>query len=221
MATPDLGVLTGRIYGTAQGAIRRGLITRLTGGADREDWTSWAARQTGAVRRWVADLLAAAGRRVVAVLARLLPPRWRGEVMRRVDSAHLRAAAQVVTAYRRAVVAGSTDVRSRAAAVRRTLNRLLAAGVTAFVDRTGRRWSIAAYLAMVAATAQTAAEVERVMRSGVRRARVAGGPGECERYCRPWIGRVIQLGGTGPRTLYAARRAGLFHPNCRCRLVPS
>lgn len=118
------------------------------------------------------------------------------------------------------------------------LNRFARRGVTGFVDRAGRGWSMESYVEMAVRTATAHAAVDahtaRLEASGHDLVIVSDAPQECAR-CRPWEGKVLSLsGGTvgaiqtdhatadGQRvrvhvagTLRQARAAGLYHPGCR------
>lgn len=129
----------------------------------------------------------------------------------------LRAAADVTM--------GSTNRRE---ASRRHLERLTARGIKGFQDRSGRSWEMGAYAEMVGRTTAAQAALEghasRLLAAGVDTVVVSNAPEECK-ACRPWEGRVLSLTGqTRGRlkdgkvvagTMAEARRAGLFHPNCR------
>ncbi|MFF5642075.1 phage minor capsid protein [[Kitasatospora] papulosa] len=112
-------------------------------------------------------------------------------------------------------------------------------GITAFVDRAGRRWKLTSYAEMAVRTGVARAATDAHMRTleaaGVELVIVSSSPRECP-LCRPWETRVLTIGGPdGARTvevehatedghlvpvrvagsLDEARRAGLQHPNCR------
>ncbi|MEU2759383.1 phage minor capsid protein [Streptomyces sp. NPDC007094] len=112
-------------------------------------------------------------------------------------------------------------------------------GITSFVDRAGRRWSLPSYAEMAVRTATARAATESHMRTltehGVDLVVVSSSPRECP-LCRPWERKVLSIGGpSGPRTvevehavedgrlvwvdvagsLDEARARGLQHPNCR------
>jgi hypothetical protein len=107
-------------------------------------------------------------------------------------------------------------------------------GVTGFVDRAGRSWSMTSYAEMIGRTAATQAIMQghrdRLVDAGRDLVMISDAPEECER-CRPWEGKVLSLTGqtragtyTAAETSYVvagtlaqATAAGLFHPNCRHR----
>ena len=122
------------------------------------------------------------------------------------------------------------------------VQRFLAEGVTDFVDRGGRRWTIGAYAEMAGRTsvnrAYNDAGVWRMQQSGINLVTVVRGLDSC-RKCAEWAGKILSTDGTPAgtyelphatedgtstvtvdATVEAARNAGWGHPNCRCRLVP-
>lgn len=132
---------------------------------------------------------------------------------------------------------------TRRQASERAWNKLIDQGVTAFRDRSGRKWSLSAYVEMATRSAVVQATVEAhtatLVANGVELVQVSNAPQECI-MCRPWEGKVLTLtGGPGARTvrvehatddgrfisvrvagsLTEAVAAGLFHPNCRHRVV--
>jgi hypothetical protein len=129
-----------------------------------------------------------------------------------------RDAAQAVTDR---MAAGDLTRRQASALI---VRRLADQGVTAFVDKGGRRWELGSYAEMVARTASMQAlvvgHVDQLQAAGHDLVMVSDAPEECE-LCRPWEGTVLSLTGSTKRyaTLQRARSAGLFHPNCRHRLV--
>lgn len=134
----------------------------------------------------------------------------------------------------RTVLGTSTDdVRKR------TLEEFLSRGVTGFVDRSGRRWTLGAYTEMAVRTATqrayTEASVHRMSRAGLRAVSILGNNDACP-MCAPWFGKVLSIDGTPAglyefdhsfelgqtvevriaATLEEARAQGLMHPNCAC-----
>lgn len=121
------------------------------------------------------------------------------------------------------------------------VQRFLAEGITGFVDKADRRWTIGAYAEMAGRTtvnrAFNDAGVWRMQQSGINLVTVVRGLDSC-RKCAAWAGRILSTDGSpaGPRllphateeravtvsvagTVEDARAAGWNHPNCRCRLV--
>lgn len=143
----------------------------------------------------------------------------------------------------RTVIAQTTGrvllgTQTRRGVAQQVLDRLASSGVGGFVDSAGRRWELASYVEMATRTAaqraMSTAHDETLQRNGVDLVIVSNAPQECRR-CRPWEGKVLSLSG-GTRgtvrlasavdpaktvevhvsgSLDEAKRAGLFHPNCR------
>lgn len=123
---------------------------------------------------------------------------------------------------------------------RQAVQRFLDRGVTAFVDKSDRRWTIGAYAEMAGRTATARAwndaGVWRMQQSGLNLVTVQGGFDAC-RKCAPWIGKILSTDGTTGTitlphstqdravtitihgTVEEARAAGWAHPNCRDRLT--
>lgn len=121
------------------------------------------------------------------------------------------------------------------------VQQFLAEGITGFVDRGNRRWTIGAYAEMAGRTsvnrAFNDAGVFRMQQAGINLVTIVRGLDSCE-PCAAWAGKILSTDGTpaGPRvlpstvaresltvsvagTLNDARNAGFQHPNCRCRTV--
>lgn len=111
------------------------------------------------------------------------------------------------------------------------LRRLARAGITGFVDRSGKRWELGSYVESASRSALMNATIEghtqRLQANDVNLVIVSDVPQECYR-CRPFEGKILAIGNTVPGglahegrpipvygTLTQARRAGLFHPSCR------
>lgn len=134
--------------------------------------------------------------------------------------------------YNRVTLTAAAEVASgainRREASRRALLRYAREGVKGFTDRSGRQWEMGAYAEMTARTtvAQAAVEghSERLQSYGIDTVIVSNASEECK-LCRPFEGKVLSLTGktsgrlsdgrTVVATLAEARRAGLYHPNCR------
>ena len=105
--------------------------------------------------------------------------------------------------------------------VQRKMERLAAdGGVTAFVDKSGRAWSMATYTEMLARTTtmqvyNKAKEIE-FREHGEDLVIISSHPKACE-LCVPWQGKVLSLSGKNKDypSMQEAVNAGLFHPNCR------
>ncbi len=146
------------------------------------------------------------------------------ELERSLETTYLRILRSAEDAYRsviaEVVAEGMTGAYTRRTAAQAALDRFAVRGVSGFVDRLGRQWSLASYTEMAVRTttahAALEAKAQRYAASGWDLVRVSDAPGECG-ICRPWEGRVLSLNGRTPGypTLAEARAAGLFHGNCR------
>lgn len=140
--------------------------------------------------------------------------------------------------YQRAIrdsetlMATGTIVRREAVAM--AVDHLLVEGEDRFVDASGRRWHLDAYVRMAGRTAAQQAAVEGQLDGMRARGRdlvvISDSPREC-RLCRPWEGKLLSVSGAtvegtevdGHRvhgTVTEARAAGLWHPNCSHRADP-
>lgn len=141
---------------------------------------------------------------------------------------------EVVTRAAAAPVLG-LSTRLRAAQV--AWDRLLADGVTGFVDRAGRRWELASYVEMATRTvvhqALRTGRLDQFLAAGYELIRISDSPQECH-LCRPFEHAVLRIAGHGTgrvqvehatrdgvmvtvhvkATLPEAIARGLFHPNC-------
>ena len=122
-----------------------------------------------------------------------------------------------------------------------TVQRFLSEGITGFVDKANRRWTIGAYSEMAGRTSVNRAFNDagtwRMQQAGINLVTVVRGLDSCE-SCAAWAGKILSTDGTpaGPVVLPSttsqqsitvivagsvadARNAGWNHPNCRCRLV--
>ena len=121
-----------------------------------------------------------------------------------------------------AQMSGQTTTRQAARQIRA---RLEANGMQAFVDKSGREWTMKRYSDMLARTAsqqaQTAGTVSRLVQRGYDLATFTKVATDTE-ACRIWKERVVSLTGAteGYPTLAEAREAGILHPNCRHRVIP-
>jgi hypothetical protein len=147
--------------------------------------------------------------------------------------------------YRRAVALDSTTVLlgtgTTQTAQAAAWNRLLDGGVTGFVDKSGRRWTLSAYTEMATRSATRRAyndaHVGALRQAGIDLVSVVVGRGSCE-PCARWAGKVLRTdnGPTGrirvqhatedrevtvtvAGTLDEAKAHKWRHPNCRCRTV--
>jgi hypothetical protein len=125
---------------------------------------------------------------------------------------------QIVAEASRASAAG---LATRDQVRRRMIGQFTAHGVTGFVDKRGRTWSLKSYTEMASRTAAAQAHLEgtvdRLITVGITHGKISTSPAGCD-LCQPWEGKVVQISGprqawSGP-TLDDARAAGLFHPRC-------
>jgi hypothetical protein len=156
------------------------------------------------------------------------------EAVTSVTATHGRILRTSMDAYRQVVADASGQVllgtQTRREAAQRALNDFAGRGVTGFIDRAGRGWSLESYTEMAVRTTTAKAAVnahtDRLQSYGQDLIVVSDAPQEC-RLCRPWEGKVLSLSGAtvgtvdgsgGVRvagTLADATAAGLFHPGCR------
>jgi hypothetical protein len=145
---------------------------------------------------------------------------------------------RVVSLYSPDTLLGITTSRVQQA---RAVQRFLAEGIPAFVDRGGRRWTVGAYAEMAGRTsvarAYNDAGVWRMQQSGIHLGTISGSADACKK-CAPWIGKVLSLDGSVSGTVTLphatenrsvtvqvdgridqARSAGWGHPNDRCKIV--
>ena len=184
----------------------------------------------------VAQLTAAGGYAVAAIELELR------DALRKLNERVLRApvdAYQAMTAkHIGSLLGGATTQR---ALHRRLLDLYLADGLTGFIDKSGRRWTIGAYSEMATRTAAARAwrdqSVASLEAAGIATFTPVIGASACGK-CGQWQGKVITQGGqtgwvTVPHaitgkptrllidaTLDQMRASGWGHPNCRCTLVP-
>ena len=110
---------------------------------------------------------------------------------------------------------------TRKQAVQQVLNDFASQGVTGFVDKAGRKWSLPTYANMAVGTAMHRANIEghldKLREMGENLVVVSDHAGECP-LCRPWEGKVLAIEHDGEHpTIDQARGAGLEHPGCRHR----
>ncbi|PWC05402.1 phage minor capsid protein [Agromyces badenianii] len=144
---------------------------------------------------------------------------------------------RIMSLYSPSTLLGVTTSRVMQA---QAVQRFLSEGITDFIDRGNRRWTIGAYAEMAGRTtvnrAFNDAGVWRMQQSGIDLVTVVRGLDSCEK-CAAWAGKILSTNGiVGPVTLPhatdegtvtvvvdatvdQARNSGWNHPNCRCRLV--
>jgi len=98
-------------------------------------------------------------------------------------------------------------------------------GLTALVDKGGRRWSFEAYSDMLTRTKLVEASnnglKNRLAQSGYDLVQVSEHATSCP-LCEPWQGKILSISGNHPDypTDEEAKADNLWHPNCRHRLLP-
>ena len=145
---------------------------------------------------------------------------------------------RVVAMYSPNTLLGVTTSRVQQASA---VQRFLSEGITGFVDKANRRWTIGAYAEMAGRTtvnrAFNDAGIWRMGQAGINLVTVVRGLDSC-RKCAAWAGKILSTDGTTgvinlphatidgvtvpvhiAGTVEQARAAGWGHPNCRCRLV--
>lgn len=119
---------------------------------------------------------------------------------------------------------------TRRQASQAALDRFASKGIKGFVDSAGRKWEIESYAEMAVRTAsgraQIAGTLDRMQLRGIDFVIVSNAPEECK-ACRLWEGKILSVSGNGVGkqegfrvvgSVDDARRAGLFHANCRHNL---
>jgi hypothetical protein len=116
-------------------------------------------------------------------------------------------------------------------AARSMVRDLRRRGVSAFVDRSGRQWSLDTYAEMAVRTTTRQAVVHgalnRMAAQGINLARISSHAGSCT-ICAPYDGVLVSLDGQtrdhdgeSVATLEAMPNGGPpFHPNCRHTILP-
>lgn len=102
-------------------------------------------------------------------------------------------------------------------------------GLTALIDKAGRKWDLDTYAEMLIRTkvveARNLGLANQVAEAGQDLVEVSSHASSCD-LCSPWEGKILSLTGktVGYPTLSDAEANGLFHPNCRHAinvLIPS
>lgn len=145
---------------------------------------------------------------------------------------------RIVAIYSPNTVLGITTSRVQQA---QAVQRFLSEGITDFVDKGGRRWTVGSYAEMAGRTtvnrAFNDAGVWRMQQSGINLVTVVRGLDSCQK-CAQWAGKILSTDGTPAGayqlphstgqgsvtvtvagTVDGARNTGWNHPNCRCRLA--
>lgn len=93
-------------------------------------------------------------------------------------------------------------------------------GITGFVDKAGRQWTLQNYSRMAAITATNNAlregTINRIQERGHDLVRVSSHSGSCKK-CEQYNGATLSISGNDPDypSLGEARGNGLFHPRCK------
>jgi hypothetical protein len=114
---------------------------------------------------------------------------------------------------------GYTPQQAQAKAWREFMRR----GITGFTDKSGREWSLSAYVEMAVRTASqrayNASRLQVIQYLGGNLVFVSDDGHPCPQ-CQPWQNRVLCIVPDGEHPSVAdATAAGLFHPNCRHHLA--
>lgn len=166
-----------------------------------------------------------------------------GEVQEMAQTAYQSAEAQVLGrvdpgAYRQSVLRGAivseTMGRGSLSTVEEVMRNLQAAGITAFVDKAGREWSLSAYGAMAVRTTVRQAQVSAVLTADDHDLWKIKEIGSTCRLCATYEGRVYSKSGMNPNYPPLAAAFGKMdpagpndlsntflniHPNCLHSLV--
>lgn len=113
-----------------------------------------------------------------------------------------------------------SGVDTRIQASQKMLNEMSVKGITSFVDKAGRSWSLSSYAEMcvrtVGAHAALQGHIDRQLEVGEDLVKVSTIGTTCP-ICQRWQGVVLSISGKSPKYhgLDEAKAAGLFHPNCK------
>jgi nitrogen regulatory protein PII-like uncharacterized protein len=136
---------------------------------------------------------------------------------------HLRITRQSLDEYRSIIGKVSQMVElgvdTRQQATQRALNEFADKGITGFIDKAGRSWSLRSYAEMAtrSTTGQAAIEgaIQRLRDNDYDLVIVSFHADSCP-LCEPWEGQVLSISGKSDEypALDTAIAEGLFHPNC-------
>ena len=135
------------------------------------------------------------------------------QVLRNANDAYQQIMANATTG----LLAG-TDTRIQA--TQKMLNEFASKGITTFVDKAGRNWSLASYAEMCTRTVTSHAalqgHIDRQLEVGEDLVKVSSIGTTCP-ICMRWQGVVLSISGNSPKyhSVDEAKAAGLFHPNCK------
>lgn len=105
-------------------------------------------------------------------------------------------------------------------AAKKLREELLSQGITGFVDKAGRKWTLQNYTRMAAITVTNntlrQGTINRIQERGHDLVRVSSHQGACKK-CEQYNGATLSISGSDPdyEALDAARGNGLFHPRCK------
>lgn len=117
-----------------------------------------------------------------------------------------------------------TGVETRVQASQRMLNKMADAGITSFIDKSGRSWNLASYSEMAVRTVSSHAAIQgyidKLQDLDQDLVKVSSIGATCP-LCAKWQGVALSISGKTPGyiTVDSARSQGLFHPNCKHRLI--
>ena len=135
------------------------------------------------------------------------------QILRNAEDAYTKIMAHATTG-----LLSGTDTRIQAS--QKMLNEMSAKGITSFVDKAGRSWSLSSYAEMCARTVSSHAalqgHIDRQLEVGEDLVKVSSIGTTCP-VCQRWQGVVLSISGKSPKyhSLGEAKSAGLFHPNCK------
>ena len=141
-----------------------------------------------------------------------------------IDDASSKVLRNANDAYQQIMAHGTTGLLAgtdtRIQATQKMLNEYASKGITTFIDKAGRNWSLSSYAEMCARTVSSHAaiqgQIERQLSVGEDLVKVSEIGTTCP-ICMRWQGVVLSISGNHPKyhSLDTARAAGLFHPNCK------
>ncbi|MCD2099542.1 phage minor capsid protein [Rhodococcus rhodochrous] len=163
------------------------------------------------------------------------------EVARKLEETRPRAELAVTNRYREIIDEVTRDQKADSEAARKrlvqaALDKFAADGITAFVDKNGRRYDLVSYTEMAVRAAITEAEVEsytrQLVHAGIDLVIVSDVPQACT-LCEVFEGKILSITGATRAAIWAdpetgetrrvpvfasipeAKARGLWHPGCR------
>ena len=139
------------------------------------------------------------------------------QVLRNVDDKYRKIQAEATSML-------LTGVETRIQASQRMLNKMADAGITNFIDKSGRSWNLASYSEMAVRTVSSHAALQGYMDKlqdlDQDLVKVSSIGATCP-LCAKWQGVALSISGKTPGylTVETARSQGLFHPNCKHTLI--